>query len=214
MHDRIGPRSVAAESAPRRSWTAWTGAMLRDLVHWLGRRPMTLPEGRLRISHSSDVRMLVWAFAGTDLVTGFVIEGMIPSAGRAAHLVWMVFSLVLSLGFCAMTARSPHLLDSGDLRLRTGPFGELTIPVAALGSVRVAHGSVPGHGLRRVPDEDDAVACTVGSGTGLVLDLQEPLLVRLRKGEPVTATRVYATADQPAEAARLISRSLSGGGKR
>lgn len=212
MHDRVGPPPVAAGTAPRRSWTAWTGTMLRDLAHHLSRRPLTPPEGRRQISHSSDVRTLVWAFAGTDLVTGFVIEGMIPSAGRAPHLVWMVFSLVLSLGFCAMTARSPHLLDSTGLRLRTGPFGELTIPVETLGSVRVAHGSVQGHGLRRVPDEDDAVACTVGSGTGLVIDLDEPLLVRLRKGEPVSAKRVYAAADQPGEAARLISRSLSGGG--
>ncbi|MEU7061907.1 hypothetical protein [Streptomyces sp. NPDC046197] len=187
--------------------------MLRDLRDWLARRPVTSQEGRLHISHSSDVRMVVWAFAGTDLVTGFVIDGMLPPVGRVIHLLWMVLSLVLSLGFCAMTARSPHLLDGRALRLRTGPFGELTIPVEAIRSVRVAHGSRHGHGLRRVPDEDDAVACTVGSATGLVLDFEEPLLVQLRKGEPVLARRIYATADQPGEAARLISRSLAGGAK-
>lgn len=210
MHDPTGPESVEAGSAPRRSRKQWTGAMLRDLGDWSARRPMTLPEGRLPIPHSSDVRMIVWAFAGTDLVTGFVIDAMLPPAGRAIHLLWMVFSLVLSLGFCAMTARSPHLLDSRNLRLRTGPFRELTIPVEALGSVRVAYGSTHGYGLRRVPDEDGAVACTVGSATSFVIDLEEPLLVRLRKGEPVMARRVYAAADQPGEAARLISGSVAG----
>ncbi|KIF75271.1 hypothetical protein QR77_17770 [Streptomyces sp. 150FB] len=182
--------------------------MLRDLGNWVARRPVTLPEGQ-RIPHSSDVRMIVWAFVGTDLVTGFVIDAMIPPAGRAIHLLWMVFSLVVSLGFCAMTARAPHLLDSRNLRLCTGAFGELTIPVDALASVRVAHGSTQGHGLRRVPDEEGAVACTVSAGTNFVIDLEEPVLVRLRKGEPVLARRIYAAADQPGEAARLIGRSVA-----
>ncbi|MGV9252865.1 hypothetical protein [Streptomyces sp. NPDC003697] len=213
MHDHTAPGSVEAGSAPSRSWKQWTRAMLRDLGGWLVRRPMTFPEGRLAIPHSSDVRMIVWAFAGTDLVTGFVIEGMIPSAGRVVHLLWMGFSLTLSLGFCAMTVRTPHLLDSRNLRLRTGPFRELTIPLETLGRARVAHGSTHGYGLRRVADEDDAVACTVGSATNVVIDLEEPLLVRLRKGEPVLARRIYAAADQPGEATRLISRSVTGGAK-
>ncbi|MGW1171984.1 hypothetical protein [Streptomyces sp. NPDC002550] len=213
MHDHTTPESVEADSGPRRSWKQWTGAMLRDLVDWLARKPIKLPEKRLPIPHSSDVRMIVWAFAGTDLVTGFVIDAMLPPAGRTIHLLWMVFSLVGSLGFCAMTARSPHLLDRRSLRLRTGPFRDLTIPAEAIGSVRVAHGSTHGYGLRRVPDEDGAVACTVGSATNFVIDLEEPLLVRLRKGQPVLARRIYAAADQPGEAARLISRSIAGGAK-
>ncbi|WP_046501042.1 hypothetical protein [Streptomyces odonnellii] len=187
--------------------------MLRDLADWSARRPMTLPEGKHPVPHSSDVRMVVWAFAGTDLVTGLVIDAMLPPAGRAVHLVWVVLSLVLSLGFCAMTARAPHLLDSAVLRLRTGPFREVTIPVGSLGSVRVAHGSTRGYGLRHVPDEDGAVACTIGGATNLVIELEEPLPIRLRNGESVLAGRVYAAADNPAEAARLINRSIAGGAR-
>lgn len=213
MNDHTTPESVEAVSAPRRSWTRWTGAMLRDLGNWLTRKPVKLPDGWLPIAHSSDVRMIVWAFAGTDLVTGFVVDAMLPPAGRAVHLVWLVFSLVLSLGFCAMTVRTPHLLDGRNLRVRTGPFRALTIPAEAIGTARVAHGSTPGHGLRRVPDEDGAVACTVGSATNLVVDLEEPVLVRLRKGPPVLASRIYAAADHPAEAARSISHSIAGGTK-
>ncbi|MGW5178253.1 hypothetical protein ACWERY_28450 [Streptomyces sp. NPDC004082] len=213
MHDHTTPESVGTASVARSSWRRWTGAMLRDLRDWAARRPMTLPEGQLRIPHSSDVRMIVWAFAGTDLVTGLVIDAVLPPAGRAIHLLWMMFSLVLSLGFCAMTARAPHLLDDRNLRLRTGPFRELTIPVEALGSVRVTHGATRGYGLRRVPDEDGAVACTVGSARNLVIDLEEPMPIRMRKGEPVLCRRIYATADHPGEAARLISRSRTGRAK-
>jgi hypothetical protein len=211
MHD-LEP--VEAETAPARTAKQWTAALLGDLWKWSARKPVPLCEGQQPISHSSDVRMLVWAFVVTDLVTGILVDTMVPPVGRVIHILWMLFSLVMSLGFCAMTARAPHLLDTEALRLRTGPFRDVTIPLEALGSVRVAHGSVQGHGLRRVPGEDDAVACTVGSATSLVVELRQPLLVRLRKGEPVMARRIHTAADEPAAAARLISRAISGGAQR
>ncbi|MFE1312190.1 hypothetical protein [Streptomyces sp. NPDC058755] len=214
MPDPLTPEPVEAEPVSRRSGAQWTTAMLRDLGNWSTRRPVCLAEGEQPISHSADVRMVVWAFVGTDLVTGALIDTMVPAAGRVIHLLWMLFSLVLSLGFCAMTARAPHLLDAAELRLRTGPFGALTIPVEAVESVRVAHAPIQGHGLRRVPDRDDAVACTVGSATNLVINLRRPLPVQPRKGEPVPVTTVHAVADEPAAAVRLISGAITRGAQR
>ncbi|MFF9351627.1 hypothetical protein [Streptomyces sp. NPDC014734] len=212
MHDHTASESFGAKTTPTRSASQWTGTMLRDLRNWAGRRPMTLPEGQQPIPHSSDARIIVWAFAGTDLVTGLIIDAMLPPVGRAIHLLWVVLSLGLSLGFCAMTARSPHLLHSANLRLRTGPFRELTIPVTALATARVAHGLTNGYGLRRVETvENDAVACSVGRTTNLVIDLDEPLSVRVRKGGPVLARRIYAHADKPSEAAGLINRAATRG---
>ncbi|MDN0194001.1 hypothetical protein [Streptomyces sp. S.PNR 29] len=216
MHDPAAAEHVEAEPVSRRTRTAkqWTAALLGDLWKWVARKPVPLSEGQEPIRHSSDVRMLVWAFVVTDLLAGVLADTMLPPVGRALHVPWMVFTLVLSLGFCAMTARAPHLLDAGTLRLRTGPFREVTLPIEALASVRVAHGSSQGYGLRRVPGDDDAVACTVGSATNLVIELREPLLVPLRKGEPVRARRIHTVADEPGPAARLISRAIAGGGQR
>ncbi|WP_158778662.1 hypothetical protein [Streptomyces cellulosae] len=214
MHESTAPEPAEAKPAPRRTGKQWTTALLRDLLNWSARKPIPLSEEQQPIAHSSDVRMVVWAFVGTDLVTGILVDTMVPPVGRVIHLLWILFSLVFSLGFCAMTARAPHLLDASELHLRTGPFRDLTIPVEALESVRVAHSSSHGHGLRRVPDEDDAVACTVGSATNLVIDLREPLLVELRKGEPVLAKRIRTVADEPAAAARLISGAITRGVQR
>ncbi|MFH8679368.1 hypothetical protein [Streptomyces lydicus] len=157
------------------------------------------------------MRMIIWAFVGTDLVGGLLMDTRLPPVGRAIHLVWLFFSLTLTLGFCAMTARAPHVLDSDALRLRTGPLDAVTIPVSALGSVRSVHRSISGHGLRRVPDEEEAVVCSVGSTTHLVIDLKQPILVRLRKGEPVLAKRLYTAANEPAKAAHMLSSSIAEG---
>ncbi|MGP4001050.1 hypothetical protein [Streptomyces sp. 8N706] len=154
--------------------------------------------------------MTVLVFTVSDLVVALLIDAKLPPVGRAVHLLWVLFSLTLSLGFCAMTARAPHILDDDSLRLRTGPFRALTIPRTALASVSVAHRSVPWYGLRRVLDTDEEVACSVGSSTQLVIVLRQPVRVCFRKGRPVLARRVYAAADDPAAATRLISRWING----
>ncbi|MFB7982784.1 hypothetical protein [Streptomyces vinaceus] len=181
--------------------------MLRALVDWSVRRPLTVPAKHESIRHSSDVRMMVWAITVVDLITGVVVDGMVPPAYRALHLVWVVGVLILSLGFCAMTARTPHLINETTLRLRTGPLRELAVPLAQVRTVRQAHGAVTSHGLRRVLDEDDAVACSVSSATSLVLDLTQAVPVTFRKGSTVMARRIYFSADEPSKAVQLINRA-------
>ncbi|GAA3196189.1 MULTISPECIES: hypothetical protein [Streptomyces] len=183
--------------------------MLRDLRYWTARRPLRVPEGRQHILHSSSARMTILAFTGTDVLVALLIDAKLPPAGRAVHILWVVFSLTLSLGICAMTARAPHLLDDNSLHLRTGPFRALTLPLAAVSKVSVAHRYIPGHGLRRVPDSAEEVACSVGGATHLVIELRQPVLVRVRKGEPVLAKRVCLAADEPSQATRLISQSIN-----
>lgn len=209
VHDDTRNR-VQAGAMPRRSALTWSKTMLCDLVAWLARKPLTLPAGHRSIRHSADSRTIIWSITATDLVTSAVVDAMIPPAYRLLHLGWVVFSIVLTLGFCAMTSRTPHLVDDRVLYLRTGPFRSLAIPLNQIQTVRAAHGMTPSHGLRRSLDQDDAVACSVSSATTMALELAEPLPVQLRKGEPIMARRVYFTADQPTEAVELIRSTLRG----
>ncbi|AYV32453.1 hypothetical protein EES41_37460 (plasmid) [Streptomyces sp. ADI95-16] len=209
MHDDTRSH-VHAGAMPRRSALTWSKTMLRDLAAWLARKPVALSGARRSIPHSADARTIIWAVTAADLVTSVVVDAMVPPAYRPLHLVWVVLSLVMTVGFCAMTMRTPHLIDDDTLYLRTGPFRALVIPINQIQTVRAAHGMAQSHGLRRLLDQDDAVACSVSSATTMALELTEPLPVQLRKGEPIMARRVYFTADQPAAAAELIRRAMHG----
>lgn len=208
MCDQTASGPIEAQ-APRRSGAQWTRTMLRDLGAWAARRPLRLPEGERRIPHSSSARMAILAFTVTDVLVALIIDAKLPPVARAVHIVWVLLSLTLSLGICAMTSRAPHLLGDSSLLLRTGPFRTLTIPTTALGRVSVAHRHFPGNGLRRVPGSAEEVACSVGGATHLVIELRQPVLLHLRKGEPVLAKRVYTAADDPSQATRLISQSIN-----
>ncbi|MEU3721542.1 hypothetical protein [Streptomyces sp. NPDC031705] len=207
-HGEVCP-AAQLELVPRRTVRGWLRDMLRDLFGWVARRPLRLPEGHEAVPHSADVRMAVWAVTVVDLISGVVVDAMVPPAYRLLHLVWVVAVLVLSLGSCAMTVRAPHVIDGTVLRLRTGPLRELVVPLHAVAAVRSAHGAHTGHGLRRVLDDAEAVACSVSSATTLVLDLVHPLPVPFRRGGAVPARRVYFAADQPSAAARLITRAAA-----
>ncbi|MGW6588028.1 hypothetical protein [Streptomyces globisporus] len=208
-HDDPGNR-IPAGVMPRRSAVTWSGTMLRDLAAWLARKPVASPGAHRAIPHSADSRSVIWTIAAVDLVTSIAVDAMIPHAYRPLHLVWVILSLVVTVGFCAMTLRAPHLVGEHTLHLRTGPFRALVIPINQIQAVRAAHGMTQGHGLRRSPDHDDAVACSVSSATTMTLELAEPFPVQLRKGEPVMARRVTFTADRPAAAAEVIRAAMRG----
>lgn len=204
----VGAGRGPAGALPRRSAGTWLRTLLGDLVALLARRPVALAGASHAIRHSADARQAIYLVTAADLVSSVVVDAMIPAAYRLLHIAWVVCSLVLTAGCCAMTARAPHLIDADTLHLRTGPFRTLAVPLAHIASVRPAHGLTPSHGLRRSLDRPDAVACSVSSATTMAVELAEPLPVRFRKGEPVLARHVYFAADQPAEAARLIRNAL------
>ncbi|WP_405697833.1 hypothetical protein [Streptomyces sp. NBC_01185] len=209
MHDDTRSH-VEAGTMPGRSALTWSKTMLRDLAAWLARKPVAPYGGHRLVPHSADSRTIIWVVTATDLVTGVVVDAMIPTAYRPLHLAWVLLVLVMTVGFCAMTMRTPHLVDGRMLYLRTGPFRALVIPINQIQTVRAAHGMTPSHGLRRSLDHDDAVACSVSSATSMALQLTEPLTVQLRKGKPVPVRRVYFTADRPAEAVELIRSAMRG----
>lgn len=183
--------------------------MLSDLVDWIRRRPVEMPPTVAAIRHSADTRMTLWLIAGSDLVTAAAIDLMLPPRFRPLHLGLEAVLLTLVLGVTAMMSRAPHLLGDGELRVRTGPFGEVCVPLASIRTVRAAHGRVDGFGLRADPEDDEAVACSTAAGTTLSVEVRPPVPVRLRKGRVVEAGVVRFSADEPSVAARLIREAVA-----
>ncbi|GAB3654547.1 hypothetical protein GCM10027589_13260 [Actinocorallia lasiicapitis] len=182
--------------------------MLTDLYAWARRRPLDNSPGHSPLIHSSDIKTNIWLITGSDLISALVIDLMIPPPLRPIHLGIEVILLVVSLGVAAMIARSPHLIDGGTLYLRTGPLGQIQIPLDSIRTVSTAPAVTPGCGVRRVPGAEGTIACSVAGTTALVLDLDTPVVVRLRKGPPVSATQIRFTADSTSTAVRTIRAAI------
>ena len=194
----------AVDESRRTSKATWVAAMFSDLVDWIRRRPVEVPPAAVAIRHSADTRMTLWLIAGSDVATAVAIDLMLPPRFRPLHLGLEAVLLTIVLGVTAMMSRAPHLLGGGELRGRTGPFGEVAVPLASIRAVRAAHGRVDGFGLRADPEDDEAVACSTAAGTTLSIEVEPPVPVRLRKGGVVEAGVVRFSADEPSVAARLI----------
>ncbi|GAB3665851.1 hypothetical protein GCM10027589_30670 [Actinocorallia lasiicapitis] len=105
-------------------------------------------------------------------------------------------------------------MEGGTLWLRTGPFGGIEVPVASIVAVRRVAAEVPGFGLRRSAEEEATVVCSVGGMSSLLLELDPPLAVALRKGAPVEASRIRFAADAPAAAVKELRDAGRDGVKR
>lgn len=184
---------------------AWLRDLLTDLFAWLLRRPLDLPPGHRPLSHSTDLKQDIWLIAGANLVTGVALDFMLPAAFRPYHLTLEAVVAITALGAAAMIARNPHLVGDDHLHIRTGPFGHVQVPLNVIRAVTHSTETVDGHGVRRVVPEDDTLACSVGGSTNLLLELDEPILVPLRKAPPFKTTRIRFAADDPSAAIRAIS---------
>ncbi|WP_424216744.1 hypothetical protein ACN20G_32005 (plasmid) [Streptomyces sp. BI20] len=117
---------------------------------------------------------------------------------RPSHLIAEVILVLTGFGLAASLIRAPHVLTADLLALRTGFLGGLDLPRHVIGSASFVVRSVPGRGLRPVPDEPDAVACSVGEEVNLRLVLDPPQSLDLgRSRGTVLAAVVYAEANSP-----------------
>ncbi|HET6633449.1 MAG TPA: hypothetical protein VFH77_00325 [Streptomyces sp.] len=184
----------------------------RDLLDWVRRRPRPgAATARHTIRHSSDVRMAVLALAVPELIAEGLMDVALPPDGRAVHILWMTLLALAVLSFLVSLARRPHLVGDRRVVLQAGPLGTVQVPPAAVSAVRTELRATKGLGVRAVPDDDRAVACSLGGTTQLVLELTEPVTVpvggRGRRGRQVEALRVYFAADDPPAAARQVRAS-------
>jgi hypothetical protein len=178
--------------------------LLADLADWLRRRPVALAPGQSEINHSADLRLAILALAATELIAEGLLDFILPVPLRVVHVLWMVLIAVLALGIIASIARRPHLVDDDSLLLQAGSFGEISIPLAAIASLRLEMRSTTGFGLRQARDDADTAVCSIGGTTQVVIDLDVPLPVRLRNGTTVNVRQVHLAADYPSKAVSRI----------
>ncbi|WP_042801671.1 hypothetical protein [Streptomyces sp. C] len=172
---------------------------VRSLVEVVLRRP-AVPGVR----HSAGVRQLVLPLVAIEIVTSFLVSSMIPPPLRPAHAALEVLLITGGLALVAALVRHPHQVDGERLVLRTGFLGEVTLPRSAVRSVAPVIRTVGGRGPRPVPEEPEAVACSVGGSLDVAVRLDPPVRLDLGAAGVVDARTVYASADSlPALSAAL-----------
>ncbi|MEV8530838.1 hypothetical protein [Streptomyces sp. NPDC051211] len=126
---------------------------------------------------------------------------------KGPNTAFEVLLVLTAFGAVAAMVRQPHLVSSSSVVLRTGFLGEVTVPRESVRSASRTMQTVQGRGLRRVPGEPDAVACSNGSMVGVRIQLDPSAAVDLGKAGVVYAAAVYVSADDPAALLRVINHS-------
>lgn len=185
------------------------GAVMRDVIGMYLRRPARLREG-VPLGHSADLRMVVYLLVGAEvLVEGLMDVSLIPPAWRFVHLVWIALMVDAAVAFGAVTRRHPHQVSSETLTVRAGLLDEFTLPLDLVERVRRERVSIKGRGVRPVPDRPEAVACNVSGTAELVVDLREPVTLRLTSGARLVVRRLHLAVDDPAAAHRTLRSALA-----
>ncbi|SEL25888.1 hypothetical protein SAMN05414137_10734 [Streptacidiphilus jiangxiensis] len=184
-------------------------AVMRDVIGMYVRRPARIREG-ISLGHSADLRVIVYLLVGAEvLVEGLMDVSLIPPAWRFVHLLWIALMVDAAIAFGAVTRRHPHQVSAETLTVRAGLLDEFTLPLDLVGSVRRERLSIKGRGVRPVPDRPEAVACNVSGTAELVVELREPVSLRLASGARLVVRRLHLAADDPAAAHRALRSALA-----
>ncbi|MFD8411602.1 hypothetical protein ACFV2Q_07520 [Streptomyces sp. NPDC059650] len=160
--------------------------------------------GGAGVAHSAGLRQVLLALVVTELVLAFVVSSMLPPAVRGVHAALEAVLVLAGLGAAAALFRSPHEVRGPDLVLRTGFFGEVSVPRSAVRSAAPAVRTVPGRGPRRVPGEPAAVACSAEATLDVVLHLSPAVRLDLGPGGGVVTASVVYTSAVSAAAMRTV----------
>lgn len=185
-------------------------AVLRDVLGTYLQRGTPAQRDGTVLGHSAELRTVVYLMVGAEaLIEGLMDISIIPPAWRPVHLVWLALMVDAAIAFGAVTRRHPHRLDRGELHVRAGLLDEFAVPLGLVAGVRRERVSVKGRGVRPVPGRADAVACNVTGTAELVVDLREPLALRLADGRTLPARHLHLAVNDPAFAHRALRAALA-----
>ncbi|MFD1661318.1 hypothetical protein ACFSL4_24700 [Streptomyces caeni] len=140
----------------------------------------------------------------TEIPLAFLVSRMVPPPARPAHAVLEALLILLGFSVLATMARYPHSISSSQVALRTGFLGDIVLPRESVRSASRGMRTIEGRGLRRVPDDPSALACSVGGSVNVRIHLDPPVLVHLADGDAVEVTTVHISADSPDEVSRAL----------
>ncbi|MFC9506656.1 hypothetical protein [Streptomyces sp. NPDC057002] len=183
------------------------GILTRALMAVITRRPLGTPPGTTAIRHSSEVRSMVTVLTLTEIPLAFLVSEILPPAGRIPHAVLELALILTGFGVLVTMARSPHTVSADRVALRTGFMGGLELPRPMVRSANRSMRTIEGRGLRRVPNEPSAVACSIGGSVNVRVLLAEPVPVELDDGHSFDVDTVYISADAPEAITRALKNS-------
>ncbi|MFJ7260728.1 hypothetical protein ACIQV2_11230 [Streptomyces globosus] len=161
------------------------------------------------VRHSAGQRQALLGLAGAEAVAAFLLSSVLPPALRTAHGVLEGAVILGFVGAAAALRRAGHHVAGDKLVVRTGLYGEVSVPRAAVGSVGAALRSVPGRGPRPVPGDPAAVACSAEETVNVAVRLRWPVRLDLGDAGVVQAETLYADADCVPE----FRAAVTGGGR-
>ncbi|MFI6377465.1 hypothetical protein [Streptomyces sp. NPDC050546] len=183
------------------------GILARALMAVITRRPLGTASGTTVIRHSSEVRSMVMVLTLMEIPLAFLVSEMLPPAGRIPHAVLELGLILTGFGVLAAVARSPHTVSADRVALRTGFMGGMELPRPMVRSANRSMRTIEGRGLRPVPNEASAVACSIGSSVNMRVLLEEPVPVELGDGQSLDIDTVYISADSPDAITRALKNS-------
>ncbi|MFJ7625591.1 hypothetical protein ACIQZN_03735 [Streptomyces sp. NPDC097595] len=182
--------------------------LTRALAGQLRRQPPDCAgPGVAVIRHSAEVRQAVWALTLCEIPVAFLVSSILPVPARAPHALLEAALILLGFSVLAAMARHPHTVSSSRVVLSTGFLGEISLPRDRVQSASRSMRTLPGRGLRAIPGEPGALACSLGGSVSICVRLDPPVHVNLGKGGAVEATAVYVSADTPEAFPRALSNS-------
>ncbi|MFC7642045.1 hypothetical protein ACFQX6_14500 [Streptosporangium lutulentum] len=172
---------------------------LASLVLWVARRRHSVPPGSTAVAYSKEQTPTLVAFLFVMIVETVVLDLLlmatgVPAGPRLVVLVLHLYGIVFVLALGAACVTRPHVVTSGELRIRYGVYFDLRIPRDLISSVRLSR-NYNESGMVMVADGRLGVA--VSSQTNVIVELTEPITVVRPLGGLAEVTSVRFFADVP-----------------
>ncbi|MDR0366193.1 MAG: hypothetical protein LBH68_05140 [Bifidobacteriaceae bacterium] len=164
------------------------------------RRSPAVPAESTRLAYATDLKPVVAVCFVLGLVeiavTAFVVPWIML---RIVLLVAGAYALVWVAGFLAAATVYPHYVAPGVLILRFAHLHQVTVPLSAIGTVRIGLKAAPSRQTLSV--ENQILTLAVMGSTNVQVDLAAPGIEVA--GAPVSTIRF--ACDDPATAAAALS---------
>ncbi|MCC0100410.1 hypothetical protein K7B10_37680 [Streptomyces flavotricini] len=196
---------IGAFITQTRLLAAHEGRWMASLGLWVARRSHGVGEADIPVGYAR-----AQAPTAYGLVFVFVVEtvgvSFMLAAYPVAHLVMLLldlYTVLLVLGLHAAAVTRPHVVGSGELRVRRGARLDLRIPLERIASARYD---------LRFPDanksEDGVLDVAIASQTSITIELAQPVTTVSLLGQRTQVHTVRCHADEPQAAVTAIKKAL------
>jgi hypothetical protein len=177
-----------------------------SLALLLRRRRSGVGPGVVPIGYDRALRPLVVTFLALSVLELVVVEVAVPwPTVRLVLLVGGVYTVLFAAGLAAANVVRPHLVTAHDLRLRSGTWADVAVPLDRVATVTARRRAAPD---RTVAVVDEVLTMGIGGGTTVDVALREPTLLTVGRRTRAVRTVRFA-ADDPQAAVAAVRAALA-----